>query len=228
MRCRSTPRRRCRCSGWPRGPTGTSWPTSAAPGRRRSTLRAPRSPTTATPPPARARWRTAMRADLFDIDCDFYLAGPRGLRADAARRAARRRRAGGADRTRRCCDERCPRASCACAPARHDAALAAAAAASRSRCACSATAWRPSSTTARSSSSSPTARCATAASCWPSVDGEWIFRQLRRDGDGWALHALNPARAPRRLPLPDLAAVRGVVIQKARARAAARLSKRYV
>ena len=24
--------------------------------------------------------------------------------------------------------------------------------------------------------------------------GEWIFRQLRRRGDGWALHALNPAR----------------------------------
>ncbi len=46
------------------------------------------------------------------------------------------------------------------------------------------------------------------------LDGEWIFRQLRRDGEGWCLHALNPAFASR--PLPDLAAVRGVVIQKSR------------
>lgn len=46
--------------------------------------------------------------------------------------------------------------------------------------------------------------------------GEWIFRQLRQSGDGWALHALNPARSDLPvLPLPDLAAVRGVVIQKA-------------
>ncbi len=46
------------------------------------------------------------------------------------------------------------------------------------------------------------------------LDGEWIFRQLRRDGEGWRLHALNPAFASR--PLPGLDAVRGVVIQKAR------------
>jgi DNA polymerase V len=46
--------------------------------------------------------------------------------------------------------------------------------------------------------------------------GEWIFRQLRRQGDGWTLHALNPARPELAdLPLPDLAAVRGVIIQKA-------------
>ena len=32
--------------------------------------------TTPTPAPAPARWRAAMRADLFDIDCDFYIAGP--------------------------------------------------------------------------------------------------------------------------------------------------------
>jgi SOS-response transcriptional repressor LexA len=46
------------------------------------------------------------------------------------------------------------------------------------------------------------------------LDGEWLFRQLRRVGEGWCLHALNPAFASR--TLPDLAAVRGVVIQKAR------------
>lgn len=45
------------------------------------------------------------------------------------------------------------------------------------------------------------------------VDGEWTFRQLRRSARGWSLHALKPG-----LPVHDgvdLAAVRGVVIQKA-------------
>lgn len=45
---------------------------------------------------------------------------------------------------------------------------------------------------------------------------EWIFRQLARQGEGWCLRALNPARTDLRdLPLPDLSAVQGVVIQKA-------------
>lgn len=43
---------------------------------------------------------------------------------------------------------------------------------------------------------------------------EWIFRQLRRHGEGWQLAALNAAFPPQ--PLADLSAVRGVVIQKAR------------
>ncbi len=43
--------------------------------------------------------------------------------------------------------------------------------------------------------------------------GEWIFRQLCQRGDGWILHALNPAFPD--LPLRDLASVRGVIIQKA-------------
>ena len=45
--------------------------------------------------------------------------------------------------------------------------------------------------------------------------GEYIFRQLQAQPDGgWALHALNPAWPD--LPLPEgLAAVHGVVIQKA-------------
>ncbi|ODU09380.1 MAG: hypothetical protein ABS84_08140 [Rubrivivax sp. SCN 71-131] len=44
----------------------------------------------------------------------------------------------------------------------------------------------------------------------------WLLRQLLRHGEAWVLHALNDARgdAPD-LPLTDLAAVRGVVIQKA-------------
>jgi SOS-response transcriptional repressor LexA len=56
-------------------------------------------------------------------------------------------------------------------------------------------------------------------------EGEWIFRQLCRDGAGWRLHALNPAFAD--LALVDLAAVRGVIIQKALP-GRRRASKRYV
>ena len=55
--------------------------------------------------------------------------------------------------------------------------------------------------------------------------GEWIFRQLRQQDERWVLHALNPAFAD--LPLPDLAAVRGVIIQKALP-GRRRASKRYV
>lgn len=55
--------------------------------------------------------------------------------------------------------------------------------------------------------------------------GEWIFRQLRRDGAQWRLQALNPAY-PAAPPI-DLAAVRGVVIQKA-VPGRRRASKRYI
>lgn len=56
----------------------------------------------------------------------------------------------------------------------------------------------------------------------------WTFRQLCRRGDGWVLHALNPARPDLPdLPLPDLGAVHGVVIQKA-VPGRRRLSKFYV
>jgi DNA polymerase V len=45
---------------------------------------------------------------------------------------------------------------------------------------------------------------------------EWIFRQLRRRGESWVMCALNPACTDHaELPLPDLSAVHGVVIQKA-------------
>lgn len=55
--------------------------------------------------------------------------------------------------------------------------------------------------------------------------GEWTFRQLLRAGQGWVLHALNPAFAD--APLADLGAVRGVVIQKA-VPGRRRASRRYV
>jgi SOS-response transcriptional repressor LexA len=57
-------------------------------------------------------------------------------------------------------------------------------------------------------------------------DGEWIFRQLcAAPGAGWRLHALDPAWPD--LPLADLDAVRGVVIQKA-VPGRRRLTKNYV
>lgn len=55
--------------------------------------------------------------------------------------------------------------------------------------------------------------------------GEWIFRQLRRSGEAWLLHALNPAFAD--LSIPGLDAVKGVIIQKALP-GRRRASKRYV
>jgi len=61
------------------------------------------------------------------------------------------------------------------------------------------------------------------------VGEEWTFRQLRRLGDtggeGWWLQPLNPAYPA--TPLPDLAVLRGVVIQKALP-GRRRASKRYV
>jgi SOS-response transcriptional repressor LexA len=57
------------------------------------------------------------------------------------------------------------------------------------------------------------------------ADGEWVFRQLHRDDDGWRLQALNPAYPA--TGLPDLGAVRGVIIQKSRP-GRRRASKRYV
>ena len=44
-------------------------------------------------------------------------------------------------------------------------------------------------------------------------NNEWTFRQLLRSGEGWVLHALNPAFPDE--PLASLADVRGVIIQKA-------------
>ena len=46
--------------------------------------------------------------------------------------------------------------------------------------------------------------------------GDWTFRQLLQRDGAWWLHALNPARTDLAdLPLPGLAAVHGLVIQKA-------------
>ena len=57
------------------------------------------------------------------------------------------------------------------------------------------------------------------------LEGEWIFRQLVRAGAGWRLQALNPAYPA--TDIADLAAVRGVIIQKSRP-GTRRATKRYV
>jgi len=57
------------------------------------------------------------------------------------------------------------------------------------------------------------------------VHDEWIFRQLRRHDEGWRLNALNPRYVP--TDLPDLRAVRGVIIQKNRP-GRRRETRRYV
>ena len=57
------------------------------------------------------------------------------------------------------------------------------------------------------------------------VAGEWIFRQLVRGAAGWQLRPLNAAYPA--VDLDDLAAVRGVVIQKSRP-GRRRALKRYV
>lgn len=54
---------------------------------------------------------------------------------------------------------------------------------------------------------------------------EWTFRQLRREAGAWVLVALNPAFPCQ--PIPDLAPVRGVVVQKSRP-GRRRMRKHYV
>ena len=55
--------------------------------------------------------------------------------------------------------------------------------------------------------------------------GEWIFRQLIRHGAGWRLQALNAAYPA--ADIPDLGAVKGVIIQKSKP-GRRRATKRYV
>jgi SOS-response transcriptional repressor LexA len=54
---------------------------------------------------------------------------------------------------------------------------------------------------------------------------EWIFRRLARHGAGWRLQALNPAYPA--ADIPDLDAVKGVIIQKSKP-GRRRAGKRYV
>lgn len=57
------------------------------------------------------------------------------------------------------------------------------------------------------------------------LEGEWIFRQLARLGEGWRLQALNPA-----YPVADISGldvVKGVIIQKSKP-GNRRATKRYV
>lgn len=57
------------------------------------------------------------------------------------------------------------------------------------------------------------------------LDGEWIFRQLARDGEGWKLRPLNPKYPS--APIPDLSVIKGVIIQKSKP-GRRKAAKRYV
>ncbi|MBI5785361.1 MAG: S24 family peptidase [Rhodocyclales bacterium] len=57
------------------------------------------------------------------------------------------------------------------------------------------------------------------------TDGEWIFRQLAKVGLCWELRPLNPAYPA--AVIPDLACVKGVIIQKSKP-GRRKASKRYV
>ena len=57
------------------------------------------------------------------------------------------------------------------------------------------------------------------------LGGEWIFRQLAKQGAGWQLRAQNPAYPA--ADIADLGAVKGVIIQKSQP-GRRRASKRYV
>lgn len=60
------------------------------------------------------------------------------------------------------------------------------------------------------------------------AEGGWLFRQLVQQSGGWCLRALNPAcTVAAQVPLADLSAVHGVVIQKA-VPGRRRLSRFYV
>lgn len=57
------------------------------------------------------------------------------------------------------------------------------------------------------------------------LDGEWIFRQLVKQGAGWRLQALNPTYPA--TDISDLGAVKGVIIQKSKP-GRRKATKRYV
>jgi SOS-response transcriptional repressor LexA len=57
------------------------------------------------------------------------------------------------------------------------------------------------------------------------TDGEWIIRQLAKEGTCWQLRPLNPAYPA--TAISDLACVKGVIIQKSKP-GRRKASKRYV
>jgi SOS-response transcriptional repressor LexA len=57
------------------------------------------------------------------------------------------------------------------------------------------------------------------------TNGEWIFRQLAKVGDCWALRPLNPAYPA--TAIADLACIKGVIIQKSKP-GRRKAAKRYI
>ena len=63
----------------------------------------------------------------------------------------------------------------------------------------------------------PTAVVKSGAYVLAEDEGEYVFRQLRKEGEGYRLHALNP-RFPCVLLGDRLRAIKGVVVQRAGSR----------
>jgi len=57
------------------------------------------------------------------------------------------------------------------------------------------------------------------------LDDEWIFRQLRKTATGWNLCPLNPSYPS--ASIPDLAGIKGVIIQKSKP-GRRKAAKRYI
>jgi hypothetical protein len=129
---------------------------------------------------------TAMRADLFDIDCAFYIAGPAALCRRCVPIWRCGRRAGESQ-----LHSEVIGMSCTCKdPTRPAADDDGCSGGESFALRVLGDDMRPSSTTATSSSSSQMARCTTAASCWPATATAGLLRQLvRHETIGWWLHA---------------------------------------
>ncbi|MEW6163573.1 MAG: S24 family peptidase [Pseudomonadota bacterium] len=57
------------------------------------------------------------------------------------------------------------------------------------------------------------------------LDGEWIFRQLKKAEEGWKLQPLNPKYPG--ASIPDLSVIKGVIIQKSKP-GRRKATKRYI
>jgi len=57
------------------------------------------------------------------------------------------------------------------------------------------------------------------------LEGEWIFRQLKKSAEGWNLCALNPSYPT--AAIADLSGIKGVIIQKSKP-GRRKAAKRYV
>ena len=135
----------------------------------------------------------AMRADLFDIDCAFYIAGPQRLRGNAGGRARRLGRAHGAN----------PRGglrmTCGCntpAPAGADQEDAGCSGGESFALRVLGDDMAPEFNEGDIIIVEPDGALKDGSFVLARLRTEWIFRQLARRGEGWCLRALNPRAGP--------------------------------